>query len=192
MFKSYFVKEEKRYNVEDHFFHCYDPHVVLIKETAEDFTLSLYEKIFELTANNKEIDLDGLIEVCGVEIELKDVLEKFSGGFNYNMKELNVIDINDETPFIKISDGVKFFVSQKLYQADTEDEFNIMFSLVECESVEKFKEMYKSECEKSVKNDESVNFSGLFFDFEDAYNIKFIKKGKKIFEPIYPVIVELY
>lgn len=190
MFKSYFIKEDKRCDVGDRFFHYYDPHIILLKETSEDFTLSLYEKLFELMGDNKEIDLSGVITVSGIEIELRDVLEKFEGSFNYKIKDLKILDIEDVS-VTKISEGVKFFVLQKLYLPDTEDDFEIKFKLVECESVEKFNEIFLSECEKAVKKDESVKFSGLFFEFDDAYDIKFIKKGKKIFQPKYPKIVEL-
>lgn len=190
MFKSYFVKENARCNVGDRFFHYYDPHIILLKETAEEFTLSLYEKLFELTSQNKSIDLDQLIEVSGVQIELCDVLENFKGDFNYSIKEPEIFDI--ETVHVKkISDGIKFFVLQKYYLPDTEDDFEITFSLVECESIEKFNEIFAEECEKAGKKDESVHFSGLFFDFEDAYEVKFVKKKKKIIQPRFPKIVEL-
>ena len=86
--------------------------IILLKETAEEFTLSLYEKLFELTSQNKSIDLDQLIEVSGVQIELCDVLENFKGDFNYSIKEPEIFDI--ETVHVKkISDGIKFFVLQK-------------------------------------------------------------------------------
>ena len=190
MFKSYFVKENARCNVGDGFFHYYDPHIVFLKETAEDFTLSLYEKLFEIISQNKHINLYQLIEVCGVQIELCDVLKNFNGDFNYRIKDLEIFDI-ESVNIKKISEGVKFFVLQKYYLPDTEDDFKITFALVECESIEKFNEIFAQECEEAGKKDESVLFSGLFFDFEDAYDVKFVKKKKKIIQPRFPKVVEL-
>lgn len=192
MFKSYFIKEQQRCNNDGYVYHYYDPHLVFLKENAEDFTLSIYEKLFELTAKSEKIDLSGVITISGVEIELRDVLEKFEGDFNYQIKDLEILDI-DKTNVIKLceGEGIKFFVEQKLYLQETEDDFELKFALVECDSVDKFKEIYDKECEKSAKINESVIFDGLFFEYDDAYDIKFMKKGKRIIHPKYPKIFEL-
>lgn len=190
MFKSYFIKEKTRSDFESDFFHYYDPHIVLLKDTVEDFTLALHEKLYELISQNKAIDLDQLIEVSGIQIELCDVLENLKGDFNYRIKDLEIFNI-EGAHVKKISDGIKFFVPQKIYLPDTEDDFEMSFSLVECESIDKFNAIFAEECEKAGKKNGSVLFSGLFFDFEDAYNVENVKNKQKIIRPKFPKVIEI-
>lgn len=183
MSKLYYVEIEGDYN----------PKIVRLNVSKNEFTLSLYEKLYAFMATNKHIKYGETIEVCGVNILLASVLDKEYGSFNYTIKDIEdekFLDLEVLKP-IQIGNHKEnlFFLPYRCYLPDTEDDYEIKFALIPCKDKEDFREEFKEACEKHArkKNVYTLDFYGIHFSTEDIYHID--RNGK--IDIFYPNITEV-
>lgn len=171
----------------------YDPKLVRLNVDIEQFTLSLYEKLYALMATNKQIKYGETIEVCGVNILLASVLEKEYGAFNYTIKDIKddrFLDLEILKPIqIGESNENLFFLSYRCYLPDTEDDYEMKFAPITCKDEETFRKEFKAACEKHIrkKNVFTLDFYGVNFSSDDVYHID--RNGK--IDIFYPNITEV-
>lgn len=180
MSKSYYIEQNS----------YIDPKIVFLDVDAETFTLQLYEELYAFMSTDKEIPDDVRISVCNVDVLLSTVLDKLPGICNYEIKDLTVYELEKVLPikFGVMADKL-FFIEKCEYLADTEDDFDIKFIPVACESKELFMKLFKESCEKSFKKkDYKVELNGLSFYADDVYSVD---KNKKMII-YYPKLTEVF
>ncbi len=177
--KAYYVEQDG----------CYYPKIVQLNVDSEHFTLELYEALYAFMATGESVEDGKRIDVCGVSVLLSSVLQEGYGSYNYKIKDLDVFDLKFVKP-IQVGQFAEklFFLPCSFYLPDTEDDFEIKFIPIVCKDTEDFKEEFKKACEKKAKKGEHiVEFYGLYFQAEDAYNIN--RNGK--IDIFYPSLTEV-
>lgn len=175
--------------------------VSLLTINSDVFLMALYEELYKIIEKKEKISLYEKINILETGVWLYQVLEENEkGDFFYRIKDIEVFDIG-KMPLYRVGNNanVKFLVEQKKYSNDNnylpdDDsicECEVSFVLVACETIQAFKEKYFQECIKHSKEDQNVEFSGLFFDVYDAYDIKILKNKQKTIIPIYPQIITI-
>lgn len=168
---------------------CFDPKIVLLNVESDQFILELEEKLYDFMATGQSIEDDARISVCGVDVLLSSVLQEEHGDYNYRVKDLNVFDLDAIEP-TQVGDSSEnlFFLSRRSYLQETEDDFEINFSLISCKDKKSFQNLFKIACEKNARKGESlVEFNGLYFCAEDVYEVE--RNGKLNIH--YPSLTEI-
>lgn len=149
----------------------------------EKFNSKVNERIELIFSEQKLIDFEEVISVCGINfLAYKSIISH--GIYNHIVAYPKIVDIDILTRY---GEGSKEFLMQFMeYEWDTEDEAHYKFYVVKSNSLEMLKNDFSNQIIKD-KNKDTVLWKGLSFE-KELYS--YISKTKG-FTPVFPTTWEL-